>query len=156
MENLEPLYVDFTLKGGKYRLREASEDAHIAYRTTMMRGVTLGSNGKPLNTPEGVVECNSVLISKCLFNLKEKDGSLIESPASLTFIRSLTNRQVEKMYKWVRSSSGMDDTETIEEVDLKIKVLQDQLVTMKNKDKKVDGKDSGPKELMPSIDNTSS
>lgn len=156
MENLEPVFVDFTLKGGKYRLREASEDAHIAYRTTMMKGVTLSSNGKPLNTPDGVVECNSVLVSKCLFSLKEKDGSLIESPASLTFIRGLTNRQVEKMYKWVRSSSGMDNTETIEEVELKIKVLQDQLVTMKDKGKKVEEGDCDPKELTASIDNTSS
>lgn len=109
----------FAIGSDQYVLREASEDAHIAYRDVSMRAMSLsGDSSSQKARIEGGAEADAVLVSKCLFKLDPTvllNDKPTERPVTVQFVRTLPRRIVSKLYNKVRELSGMDEDEETEQ-----------------------------------------
>lgn len=124
--SLEPATLPVTYNGVKYVIREASEEAVIAYRSTMSRGTTIEEG--VVNISEGVSAADCVLVAYCLYK--------VDSPAHVDaqLVRAWPHRVVKPLYEWVKKVSDMDEDDTVEKLDKQISRLQRKRDTLDKKE----------------------
>lgn len=104
LPGLEPVAVEVDFGGKKYVLREASEEAAIAYKDFIAAASKLNDNGKLVGV-SGVSGSESLLVSKCLFELYEHGGAAKERPVLLSVVRSWPSRRVRPLFDRVMAIS---------------------------------------------------
>lgn len=106
----ELVYWDFMLNNEKFRLKEALETAHIAYKNVAIQNMKVSEEKGGEFT--GGADADAVLVSKCLFKLVEDSK---EQPIQLHFVKSLPRKIFTRLYTWIRKNSGMDEEQETEE-----------------------------------------
>ena len=104
-----------------YILKEATGGAVVVYRNSMMRGMTL-RDGKPQKLQD-VGEVNLLLLSYCLFELKEKDGQNQEVLVGLQTIKKWPNRIQSSLLKELKEISDLEE-EGVDERDSLLEALK--------------------------------
>ena len=132
----------FSIDNTSYVLREAKEDAVIAYKDISMRHLQFSEReGGMAGQLSGGAEADAFLVSKCLFRIDGEGETRKELPVPPTFVRNLPHRISSRLYKWVKSNSGMlEEEETIEVLEKRIKSDQSKLARLKKGE--TEGKDS--------------
>lgn len=109
----EPVYMDFSIDGKSYRLREAGEGGIIAYKNCALQNLVAKEVGDSKTvSASGGAEADAILISQCLFTLGEGGK---ESSVSLQRVKELPYRITVRLYKWIRANSGMDEEQETQE-----------------------------------------
>jgi hypothetical protein len=134
-DDLEPVVVPVTIKGQKYNLREALEDA--AVKINNARAGAARFTGGELNRVHGVGELQPLAVSLCLFKVDANGG---ETAVSVETVKRWPTRIVKDLYDRLISISGMDEKKTVEQIDKEIARLNRMRV-------EVAGGDTDPKEV---------
>ena len=113
---LEPITVPVTIGKKKYSLREASEEAVIAYKDAITSATQIDGQGKPQRIT-GISGSESILVSKCLFELYEVGGEVKERPVLLSTVRSWPSRVVRPLFDRIQAISEIWRTEKDEKKD---------------------------------------
>lgn len=102
-DDLAPQSVAVTIKGQKYVLREATEEAARQYRNAQYRSMKMGPDGKP-SSLDGMADTGSILVSGCLFAVTATG----ESPVPLTAVRLWPARIVGPLFERAKFLSNLD------------------------------------------------
>lgn len=122
---------------GKYLLVQPTEGTAVKYRNQKAKGLTfVGNNLAKVENP-GDIE--PLLVSWCLFQVEEnseppkvkttKSGLPVE--VSISTIHKWPAPIIRQMFDWVKKVGQLDEKETEESLNKKIKELQDQLEELK-------------------------
>lgn len=133
-EDLEPVEVPVTLRGKKYRLKEANTDAAVKYRNKIVSSAKLGENGKPVLL-DGAAEAEPLLVSLCLFEViqtGQHKGKL--APVSLGFVKGLPPRTTAELFQRAKKISGLDEVQedTVEGLEKQMQDLKKRLEVLNN------------------------
>jgi hypothetical protein len=109
-EELEPKHVDFPIGGKPYRLKEATGAAAVEWRNASIKAAKM-RNGKVIGM-EGLADTEPLLISKCLFQLVEKDGKTKEVPVTRHTIMSWPARIQKRLFDMVTEMSDLKEETT--------------------------------------------
>jgi hypothetical protein len=125
---------EIPVKGGgkNYVLREASAGAVVQYRNAVTRSIKM-KDGKPDSVGD-LANAEPLLVSLCLFELKEVKGQIIPIPVPETTIRSWGARAMKTLFDRIKEISDIDmeGEETPETLEEKISQLQERLQLMRN------------------------
>lgn len=116
----KPVVIPVAYLDQKLELREASEDAHLDYQTTVMRSTKFSGDKdvKPvIEKMDGLLEADSVLVAGCLFEVG-KEGSV-----GINFVRKMPHRIISELAKTAKKISGMSDEETSSSLQKQIEEL---------------------------------
>ena len=104
--SLKPKSKVFILEGRRYEAREAGEGAVEEYRDAITAATEIGEDGKPKRF-KGLAQAESVLVSRCLFEMYEHGGEVKERPVLLSAVRSWPSRVVRPLFDFIESVSEL-------------------------------------------------
>lgn len=112
--SLEPMFVNRTIGGKNYILREPAESVKIRWQRATMRTVTM-TDGKFAGL-EGAAEAESILVAGCLFELCTPPETG-ERPVAETTVRGwvsrITSRLYDDLHKMCPHLKGEDTEESL-------------------------------------------
>ncbi len=143
-----PKSVNVTIAGDRYVLREATEDAHLAWDVARSAGARLedGVLTGMGETPKADV----LLLGKCLFRVGGKDGRT-QTQVGEAVIRSWASRVVQPLVRRLKIISGIDEQETADQLRRRVAADTKKLAKLEAGG----GGDSGPKGSPPASPDTS-
>ena len=133
-----PKSVNVTVAGQRYVLKEATEDAHVAWDSARSAGARL-EDGVLTGMGE-TPKADLLLLSKCLFKVGGKDGRT-ETQVGEVVLKGWASRVVQPLVTRLKIISGIDVQETAD-------VIRKRMAADAKKLAKLEagrGEDSGPK-----------
>lgn len=138
--DLAPVEIKVNLFNKKYVLCEASGDAACKYRNAQLKGVKIGTDGRPQSIPENVADSEPLLVSLCLYEA-DKDGKLrydkdnLPDPkfrVAIGTVRSWPSRIQKKLFEKVREISQLDEKPTRSVLLRQSELIQQQLAELED------------------------
>lgn len=118
-DSLEPVTVPAMRVGNvEYVLTEASEAAASRYRNFCTQQLRFGTDGK-LAALGNVADAQALLVSLCLWEIKEHNGAPQRLPVPLQTIQKWPSRVVGPLFEQAKRISGIDQ-ETEETIQKRI------------------------------------
>lgn len=116
-DDLEIRTIPVKYQRRKFILREADGGSVVAYRNKMTSAAKLTADGKMAEV-KNIADAEPYLVSLCLFELNEvnrgEETKVREVPVTLDFVRSLPNKMMAQLYKWIKDNSDMTTEEETE------------------------------------------
>lgn len=128
-DDIEAISIPVTIAGRSLFLREASGGTVVKYRSALLKGMTLGADGKPSQVPNAA-DAEPVLVAGCLVD--DKGVSVGE-----TFVRNLPNKRMKVLFDRAKEISDVDEEVTIESLEKQIQKLQNQIIDIRDKETKL-------------------
>lgn len=127
-----PIEIPVTIGATKYVLREATEQAARVYRNAAVAGARL-QNGQMSSLAEDLAGVQSLLLSHCLFRIKE--GKPAQKPVHRDIILGWVARIVRPMFEWVMEVSGLNvEDDTLESLQKELEGVQKRTAELKDQE----------------------
>lgn len=131
--DLKPKSIPVWLPDGQeYVLCEATADAVLAYRTTIMSATKLGPNGKPSAVDGKMVGAEPTVISQCLFKIDK--GQKSKQCVNVNLIKAQPSGIMDALFTSLREMSPGLQKDSIESLEKQIEGLQKRLDKLKSED----------------------
>jgi hypothetical protein len=118
LESLEPIEEKLTIAGQNYVLREAGTEAVARYRDARYKGAKVGDDGRLQDMSQAQAE--SILIAGCLFKV---EGNATVG-VHVSTIRGWTYRVTRRLFDRCYQICGLDEEDSIEEMEQQIERLK--------------------------------
>lgn len=124
-DSVVSIEVPVKLNKQTYVLKEASGETAAKYKNAMLRATKL-EDGK-VSAIDGMADSELLLVSLCLFRRVERDGGTADEPVTVAFVKTLPSRVVSKLYDTAKKISELDQDETVEALEKKIKESEEKI-----------------------------
>jgi hypothetical protein len=108
-DDLSCVEIPVSIAHQKYVLREASCDAAVAYRNSMINGATFTSEGRP-SSLSSFADSEPVLVCRCLFPV-DGNGQVMRDHVPESLVRSWPQKVVRQLFVKAKEISELSEAE---------------------------------------------
>lgn len=143
-ESLKLIEIPVTIADKNYILKEAPEDAAADFRNAQIMTMRVNeySEGNKVSTFGKIIDTEAMLVSSCLFEVIEKDGTRIEKQVPLGVIKKWPHRITNALFKRAEKISKLEKKESKDELNKKKKEIEQKLKQLEAQPKDEEKADS--------------
>lgn len=133
-DDLEPIEIPVKYRGKMYILKEPTGDVVAKWRNTVLKCTKL-TDGKPSQI-DGLADSEPLLVSMCLFERQEsgRGGTgWVDKQVPVNVIRGWQAQVVKRLFDECKRIGQLDEADTVESLEKRIKADQEKLVELKSK-----------------------